>query len=788
MVAALLTIAIGIGANITMFSMVNGISLRPMPFGDRTDRLVTVHSTHAVFGEEPGWGDSEISYPDLLDYRAATSVEAVAAYLTRSFVLSGDDTSAERVQGGSVTPNLFALLGIEPVLGRHFLPEEAAPPGLESVVMLTHGLWQRRYGADPAIIGRSLVINDRARTVVGVMPPGFRFPERDDLYMPLRWEEALRTARNVNAVALLEPGVTIEQASAEFTSIAERLAATHPLTNRGFGAQLVPIRNTYIGEEENTTGIIMMAAVGFVLLIMCANLANLMLVRGAARQRELAVRAAMGAGRLRLAWLSMAESLLLAVPGAVIGLLASQWAVEWMVSSFPEDIPYWLDFGVDRNVALFALVTAVFTTVAVGLLPSLRATTPNLATDLKEAGRSVSLGRGGQRLQAALAVSQVALCFGLLVGANLMVRSFLAMQGADLGFDHRPILSARGYLAGDAYDDLHARTAFYREVVRSVAAMPGVAAAAVTTAIPGDDGGSGRALVIDGRTEEGQELGVQSIGISPELFRALDLPMVAGRTFTTDEADSAEATVAILNQSLAARLWPGESALDRRVGFKGARSILWLRVVGVVPNVHYEEIGEDTAQSRLSVYVPYSMYGARSMAILMRAEASPDALVGPARETLQRLGPTFPVYRLMPMRDLRRFTTWEQEFFGNLMAVFATVALLLACLGIYALISYSVGRRSREIGVRLALGARPADVMGMLLRESVTVGGAGLVVGLTLAVMIARALAGTLYGVAVDAWLFGSMAVPLGAAIVLATLVPARRAARVEPTIALRDE
>jgi len=788
LVAALATIAIGIGVNITMFSMVNGISLRPMPFGDRTDRLVTVHTTHAVFGEEPGWGDSEISYRDLLDYRTATSVEAIEAYLTRSFVLSGDAASAERVQGGSVTPQLFAVLGMEPMMGRHFLPEEATPPGLESVVMLTHGLWQRRYGADPSIVGRSIVINDRARTVVGVMPPGFRFPERDDLYMPLRWEEAPRTARNVNAVALLRPGVTIEQAAAEFTSLAERLAATYPQTNRGFGAQLVPIRNTYIGTEENITGIIMMAAVGFVLLIMCANLANLMLVRGASRQRELAVRAAMGAGRARLAWISMAESLLLAVPGAIAGLIGSQWAVDWMVASFPEDLPYWLEFGVDGRVALFALVTAVFTTVAVGLLPSLRATTPNLATDLKEAGRSVSLGRGGQRLQAVLAVSQVALCFGLLVGANLMVRSFLAMQGADLGFDHRPILSARGYLAGDAYDDIAARTAFYRDVVRSVSALPGVSAAAVTTSIPGDDGGSGRALVIDGRTEEGQELGVQAIGISPELFSTLDVPMVAGRTFTSDEADGADANVAILNQSLAARLWPGESPLDRRVGFRRAQSILWLRVVGVAPDVHYEEVGEDTAQSRLNVYVPYPMDGSRSMAILMRAEGSPDALVASARDTLQRLGPTFPVYRLMPMRVLRRFTTWEQEFFGNLMAAFATMALLLACLGIYALISYSVGRRSREIGVRLALGARPADVVRMLLRESARVGGAGLLTGLALAVLIARALSGALYGVAVDPWLFASMAAPLAAAILLATLVPARRAARVEPTAALRDE
>jgi predicted permease len=471
-----------------------------------------------------------------------------------------------------------------------------------------------------------------------------------------------------------------------------------------------------------------------------------------------------------------------------MGLLASQWAIDWIIASFPEELPYWFKFGVDGNVVAFAIGTAVFTTLAVGLLPSLRAATPDLVNDLKEAGRGLSLGRGGQRLQATLAISQVALCFGLLVGANLMVRSFMAMQRADLGFDHRPILSARGYLAGDAYDEVSARAAFYRQVTSALSSLPGVSAAAITTSIPGDDGGSGRRLVIDGRTSDRDEINVQSIGISPALFDAIGLPLVAGRTFTEQETENPDANVALINQRLAGRLWPDASPIDRRIGFRFGDDIHWLRVVGVAPDVHYEEIGEDTEQSRLNVYVPYARDGSRSMAMLVRAQGSPDALVAPAREALQRIGPTFPVYRLMPMRELRRYTTWEQEFFGNLMAVFAAFALLLACLGIYALISYSVGRRSREIGVRLALGARPADVIRMLLRETAKVGGTGLVVGLTLALMIARALVGTLYGVAVDAWLFASMAAPLALAILAATWLPARRAARVEPTVALRDE
>ena len=789
LLATLLTIAIGIGANVTIFSLVNGISLRPMPFGDLTDRLVTIHPTNALVQQDgPSWGEAQISFPDLIDFRSAQSLEGISGYIFRNFVLSGDAASPERVQGGSVTPDLFPMLGVDPIMGRHFRPEEAAAPGLESVVMLTHGLWQTRYGADPAIVGKSIMVNDRARTVIGVLPPKFKFPLVDQLYMPLRWDESPRVNRNTNAVGLLKPGVTLGQAQGELSAIAKRLEEAHPFSNRGFGALVVPIRESYVDDGAKRMGVVLMTAVGFVLLIMCANLANLMLVRGASRQRELAVRSAMGAGRGRLLWVALSESVLLAVPGTLIGVLGSQWAIDWMIGSFPEPLPYWFEFGIDLPVVMFTVAVAVFTTLAVGLLPSIRAAKPDLVNDLKEAGRGVSLGRGGQRLQGVLAVSQVALCFGLLVGANLMVRSFMAMQRADLGFDHRPILSARGFLAGDAYNDSQARAAFYQQVVTVLSRLPGVSSAAVTTSIPGDDGGAPRQLVVDGRTDVADEITIHAIGITPGLFDTIGLPVVQGRIFTDQETENPDANVALINQRLADRLWPGASPLDRRIGFRSGDDIEWMRVVGVAPNVHYEEIGEDTDQSRHNVYLPYAMEGGRSMAMLVRANGSPDALVAPMRDALQRIGPTFPVYRLMPMRELRRYTTFEQEFFGSLTASFAAGALLLACLGIYALISYSVGRRSREIGVRLALGARPADVVQMLLRETVRVGGAGLVAGLMLAVMIAQALAGSLYGVVVDAWLFLSMAAPLAAAILLATWLPARRAARVDLVTALRAE
>ena len=787
-IAALLTLAIGIGANVTIFSLVNAIALRPMPFGDRTERLVTINPTHRLLPGEPGWGRSEISFRDLLDFRMAASIEGIGAYLSRSYVVMGGESGAERLRGGSVTADLFPLLGIEPYLGRHFREDDAAPPGLESVVLLTHGLWQRRYSADPAIVGTSIVVNDRPRIVIGVLPPGVNFPERDEIYAPLRFDQMPRSDRSVNAVALLRRGVTIEQAREEMATIAASLEAAYPDTNRGFGVQVFPLRRSFVGPANSRAALVLMAAVAFVLLIMCANLANLMLVRGVARQREIAVRAAMGASRRRLMWITFSESVVIAVPGAALGLLAAQWAIDGVVVALPLSMPYWAVIGIEARVALFTIGATLFTTLVVGVLPTIRAARGNLVNDLKEGARSVSLGRGAHRVQSGLAVVQVALCFGLLVGANLMVRSFLEMRRAGLGFDHRPIVSAGGFLAGDAFNDVKTRAAFFRNVGTTLEALPGVAAAAVISAIPGDDGGSGRRLVTDGRLGDGDEIAVEAVAIGPSFFGVIDVTLLEGRPFSEQESENPDADVVMINERLARRLWPGSSVVDRRIGFRGDQGVRWLRVIGVAPDVHYREIGRDTEQSRLTAYIPYATEGSRSMAMLVRADGAAEPLVASIRGVLQKAGPTFAISRVMPMQELRRLTASQEQVSGSLMAAFAAAALMLACLGVYALIAYSVGRRSHEIGVRLALGARPADVIRMLLRETAAVGGTGLLLGVMLGLMVARALVGTLYGVSYDAWLFVSMAVPLAAAILAATWVPARRAARIEPTVALRDE
>jgi putative ABC transport system permease protein len=786
--ASLAILTLGIGANITVFSMVNGILLRPLPFGDRTDRLVTLHSHLPLVQDNLGWGDSEVSYADFLELRSIDALEGVAGYLERNFVLSGDDAAAERVQGGSVTPGLFKTLGIDPILGRHFLDEEAATPTEETVVMLTHGLWQRRYGADPAIVGKPIMVNSRLRTVIGVMPPGFKFPERDELYLPYRWDISPRTSRSTDVVALLRNGATLAEAQAQASAVAARLEQAFPASNRGYGVTVSPIRDSYVDEGDSNFSVTLMAAVAFLLLIMCANLANLMLVRGAARQRELAVRAAMGASRGRLISLTLSESLLLAVPGTLLGVLSSRWAVDWMIGSFPETLPYWVHFDIDTRVTMFAVGVGLFTTLAVGVLPSLRAARANAATDLKEGGRGLSLSTGAHRMQWLLALTQVALCFGLLVGADLMVNSFLAIQHVDLGFDDRSLLSMRAYLGGDAYNDVRVRAVFYRQAADALAQIPGVAAASAITGIPGDDGGAPVRVTIDDRASAADDIGAQMLGITPRLFATLDRPLIEGRTFTDLETEDQGSRVALINGELARRLWPGQSALDRRVGIRNGDDIQWLRIVGVAPDFHYEEIGEETAQSRLNVYVPYALSPSRTMGLIVRGRVAAEELLTPVRQRVAALSPTFPIYELMPMRERRRYTSWEQEFFGDLMASFAVAALLLACLGVYALMAYAVSRRTHEIGVRLSLGARPADVVTMLLKETARVGSAGLLIGLLFAMAIARALTGFLYGVQLDASLFVTMAAPLAAAIFFATWLPARRAARVEPTIALRDE
>lgn len=786
-VAVVTTLAIGIGANVTVFSIVNGMLLRPLPFGDRSPRVVSLFSTHPQQPEDWSWGDSELSYPDLVDLRTVSAFEGVGGYMGRSLTLSHDGV-AERVRGGGVTPDLFPLLGVTPWLGRHFQAGEGAAPGLERVVLLTHGLWQRRYGADPAIIGRAVHVNGLPRTVVGVLPPGFRFPERDDLYLPLEWDQAPRDARSLNLIGVLAPGVSLTRARQEAAAVAARLAREHAATNRGFGVHVLPFREAQVDPGDRFLSATLMAAVAFVLLIACANLTNLMLAQATSRRREMAVRGALGASRGRLMRLVLAETATVTVVGTAAGLLAAVWMLDVLRDSFPEDLPYWLVFDADWRVALFAVLLTGLTTVAVGALPALRASRPELVGDLKEAGRATA-SRRQQRVQATLAAAQIAVCLALLVGASMVVRGFLRLQSDDLGLDQTPFLSMRVYLAGDAFDALDARARGIDAMAAELATLPGVQAAAATTSIPGDDGGGLIRVVVDGRSGADDGIGAQAIGTGAGLFDTLRLAMVDGRPLTAAETLDPEARVAVVSQAMAVRLWGSGSAVGQRVGVQARSQVTWYRVVGVAPDLHYEEVGEATPQSRLSLYLPQAVVGNRSMALLARTTGDPDGLVPAARARLHERFPDHPVFEVMSMAERRRFVSWEQQFLGRMMSVFAAVAVGLAALGVYALLAHAVRRRVPEIGVRIALGAAPGDVVAMFVRQGLAVSGAGALVGLLLAAVVARAVEGFVFGS--DAWdprHFAVAAVVLGAAVIVACYVPARRASRVDPTVALRAD
>jgi predicted permease len=399
------------------------------------------------------------------------------------------------------------------------------------------------------------------------------------------------------------------------------------------------------------------------------------------------------------------------------------------------------------------------------------------------------MGRTGQRTQAGLAVAQVALCLALLVGANLMIRSFVSLQQSDIGFDDGPLLTMRVYLAGDAFDDNRTRAAFFDRAVQALESLPGVTGVAATTSIPSDDGGSPIRIVTDERSALDQQVGAHAITATPGLMRSLGLELLHGRMFTADESQNPDAPVTIINSQLAQRLWPDDSALDRRIGIAGANGVTWFRVVGIAPDLVYEELGEQTEQSRLNMYLPYATSAPRTMALLIRGEGNPAALAAPARDALRRVHGGLPVYDIRTMAQVRKLTTWEQQFFGTMMGAFAATALLLACLGIYALLAYAARRRTHEIGVRLALGASPKHVVTLFVGQAGRIGALGLAIGLALAFAVARTLSGTLFAVdAFDPWLFIGTAAALLFVVLLAAYIPARRAARIDPMMALRAD
>ena len=786
-IAAVLTLALGIGANTVVYGVMNGLVLRPLPFGDRGDRLVTLHSTHPTQAQD--WDDSDVSYPDLLDIRAGSrTLAAVEGVINRNLSLSAEDET-ERVVAASVTPGLFALLGVRPQMGRDFVEEDGAEPGRESVAIISHNLWQRLYAADPAIVGRAVPVNARLVTIIGVMPPRFSFPESHDVWLPYRSSvNDGRDRRSMLVVGLLQPDADLADARAELATLASTLASRYPDTNRNWGIHALPLRDLFVQDSTRRAVTAMLTAVGLVLLVACANVASLLIARAVGRQHELTLRTALGASRSRVTMLLLTESVLLAMTGGLLGLMLASWGLDALVASMPEPPVYWARFDIDGRVLIFALLVSLLTAVLCGLVPALRASRVEISASLAHGGRASSARPDQRRLQGALVVGQVALSLALLVGATLLSKSAMTLQTADTGFDSAPLLSLRTYLAGDRYDDPMTRARAVESIVTNLSRLPGVVSAAATGAIPGDDGGDGIRLIPErGVRAPGDELGAQLVPVTPAFFETLGLQPVEVRSFTASEAEQPQSDVVVVNKRLADILWPGESGLGRRLQVVAAARTNEYRVVGIVPDVVYEELGEETSQSRLIVYVPYARAGWRTMAMLIRTRMDPGTIAGGARTAVRQVDPAFAAFDVLTMTDRRLVTNWGERFIGRTFASFAIAAVLLACLGIYGLTAYSAAQRTREIGVRLAIGARPVDIVRLFLVRGVRLAAIGGLVGLPLAVATTRMIEGLLFRVSPwepSIWVI--LPVVLVVSVLLASFLPARRASLTDPSIALR--
>lgn len=787
--AAIATLALGMGATTVVFSLVDALIIRPQPFGARSDRLVTLHSTHPTQAQD--WDDSEVSFADLGDFREqAQSLEDVEGYFTRTVALVGADES-ERVPAASVTIGLFGLLGVDAARGRTFREGEGADPGFEQVVVLSDAIWRRRFGADPSIVDRAVRINGRALTVVGIMPEGFRFPGLHDLwfpYVPARLPP--RDQRGVMAVGLLRPDVGVGRVHAELSAIARNLGTRFPDTNRDWDVRVLPLRDFYVSASARRGVTAILAASFFVLFVGAINVAGLLLTRGMGRHRELMLRAALGAGRGRIARLLLAESVLLSAAGAAAGLLLASWGIDALIASMVETLPYWVHLGIDGRVLAFVFGTSVATSVVCGLLPALRVSRPDLQRALADGGRAAGGGPVAHRLQGALVVGQAALSLALLIGATLLVRSSVALWTADAGFNPAPLLSVRIYLAGDRYDPNAVKVQALEQIGAQVRALPGVVAASFTGSIPADDGGPTIRVVPEGAAATpGDDLGVQMIVTMPDLWDALALRLHEGRTFSETESRAAEADVVIINRRLAERLWPGGGAVGRTLTVREAEGLRALRVIGVAPNLVYEELGEETVQSQLNVYMAPGSAGRRTMALLVRTTGDPAAVAGAVRRVLHDVDPAIAPYDVLTMRARRAYTQWGERFLSRMFTGFAVAALLMACLGAYGVMAYSTAQHTREIGVRLALGATGRDVVWLFLRRGVLLTALGLALGAPLAFATARSLAALLYRV--SPWspsIWVGTPLVLGLALLAAGFLPAWRASRTDPALALRQD
>jgi putative ABC transport system permease protein len=784
---ATLSLALGIGANTAIFSLVDAVLLRPLTFHD-PDRLVMVWEDAPKIGA-PRNSSAPANYAD---WKAQNRVfEDMAAISWPSFNLT-DEGEPERVEAHAVTANFFPLLGVKPELGRVFTGEEDQP-GRNNVALISYGLWQRRFGGDPALIGKEITLDGQKHVVIGVLPSGFQFMSKEtSLWVPIAFspqELANRGGHYLTVVARMKPGVALQEAHADIAAIMQRINRDHPTPGFEFGSVVISLREQLAGDVRPAL-ILLLVAVGFVLLIACANIANLLLARGAARYREIAVRAALGAGRHRIVRQLLTESVLLAVAGGAAGLLFAWLSFSFLKQIVPAGMALNAGVRIDARIFGFTLLLSLLTGIIFGLAPALQAAKVDLNEALKQSGGRAGTGGGHRRLRSALVVIEVALALVLLVGAGLLINAFLRLRSLDIGVNTENVLTLRTTLPRNKYGELPKRDGFYRQVLERVRALPGVVSAGYTTAAPLTWKGGTSSFAIEGR-EQGAGQDAQQRQISAGYMETMGVKLRQGRFF--DERDGAQSQpVAIINETMARQFWPGVDALGRRFKRGSVDSQNpWVIIVGVVGDM--KEMGLE-APAKAEMFFPYQQMPNFSVwdmprDLMVRTTGDPMSVAAAVRQAVWSADRNQPVSNIRTMDEILSEEVAQRRIGMTLLAAFAALALALASLGIYGVLSYSVTQRTQEIGIRMALGAGSKDVLRMVLADGMRLAAAGIAIGLGASFALTRLMAGLLFGVsASDPLTLGGVALLLITVALTACFIPARRATKVDPMVALRVE
>jgi len=789
-VVAVVSLALGIGANTTIFSVVNALLLKSLPYND-PDRIVL------VWGDSPAQGNhrNQVSATDVADWRTQNGVfEEVTTYSNWGAIFSDAGGEPERIPGMQVGDGYFKVMKAEPLLGRVFSPEEQED-GKDFVIVLGYGLWQRRFGGDPHVVGKTALLGGRPYTIIGVMPTTFRslpssvIDPQAEFYRPVaeKYDDEERDARHLRAIARLKPGVTIRQAQAEMITIANRIEQERPTSNKGYGVNLVSLSEDTVGGLRPTL-FALFGAVVFVLLIACANVGNLLLTRAAARQKEIAIRAALGAGRVRLVRQLLTESVLLALVGGVAGLLLALWGTNFVESIGSQVTPLLSGIDVDSRVLGFTILISVVTGIFFGLAPALLVSKPELNESLKEGGRSSGAGASRNRLRGTLVVTEIATALVLLVCAGLLIASVMRLRDVEPGFDPENLLTMNISLPSAKYPKPHDRATFYNNLVERVEALPGVRAAGVTSVLPLSDNFDGRGLAVEDRPKpRGEEISVDLYITTPNYLRAMSIPTLRGRPLSGQDTETSP-PVALVNERMAKELWADEDPLGKRIKFPGSESNPqpWRTIVGVVNDVSQYALDK---KAPMQIYLPQSQYPASFMSLVVQTTVAPAGLTAPVRNEVRAIDKDQAVFDIATMEQLLSDSISLRRFFMLLLVIFAGLALTLASVGIYGVMAYVVTQRTHEIGIRIALGAQTSDVLRLVVGEGMRLVVLGVGLGLIGAFVVTRLLASLLYGVsATDPLVYAGVAMLLTMIALLACYIPARRAMKVDPMVALRYE